>query len=88
MSCKSKYFGGIFFLKISRLNYNISLLNYFRIIPLSTDPLREINSYNHRLPDDNGQNNLENNNNYHFRTSYEYEPHNNENGVDEYKGNI
>ena len=66
----------------------IWVLNYFCAISLSTDPLREINSYNHGLPDDNGQNNLEHSNNYHFKTSYEYEPHDNDNGVDVYQGNI
>ena len=52
------------------------------------DPLREINSYNHGLAIQDGQDNIGNTNSYHFRSSYEYEPRKHDSGVDEYKGKI
>ena len=53
---------------------------------LLVDPLRKINSYNHGVTSDRDKN--DNSNDYHFKTSYEYEPQNTNNGLDGYKGNV
>ena len=68
--------------------YRIIISNQGKNISISymfADPLREINSYNHGSPIHNSQETNDinsNNNNYHFSTSYEYEPSNIDNGTD------
>ena len=53
------------------------LITFFLI-----DPLRKINSYNHGLTNDRNSNN----NDYHYKNSYEYEPQNTNNGFNDWRG--
>ena len=74
---------------ISILDINFTWIFLIQLIFVLIDPLRAINSYNHGLPIENEDDTVANNdknNNYHFSTSYEYEPRNIDDGMDEYKG--